>query len=218
MDNIEHIELKSLSPTLSFERVHVEPDKIKINAKLLQKFAFPKKHIAVVLFNGVMLRFLFLKPKRPKKNFSIDLAYINPKAQQAMNFSWPWAIALAASVIGALVCLSMQIPLLYVSGFLPLIGICSFGLAKGMYPTYYFYSLHGKVKVFELVPCPCNKKMFDAFMRIVVMKTEQANKKNRQYKSELLKKEMKFHRLLYENKLISNGDYEKAKHRILKSY
>ena len=191
---------------------------MKINAKLLQKFAFPEKHIAVVLFNSEMLRFLFLKPKRVKKNFSIDLAYISPKAAQAMNFSWSWLFALAGSIIGSLVGLSMQVPLIYMSLALPIIGLCAFGFAKGMYPTYYFYSLHGKVKVFELVPCPANKKMFDAFMRIVVMKTEQANKKNRKNKSELLKKEMQFHRLLHENKLIGNGDYEKAKRRILKSY
>ena len=219
-DEYEHVTMSGDEATASDELAKVELK--KIDAEIEQVMA--KERVKLEIFDGAYLR-VSRKPVRGKSTeYRVHLAFLDPtpvKRRESGDFTLAGMTGLLAVAtlglayspwVGAL-------PVLPTVGFLAALALA--GLAAGIYRSMTrlgFLTRNGHAHVFDMSSAKPNRKAAAKFMDVLVSTVGKAQAERMDERAHYRRDEMKEHRRLHEDGVLSPEAYEDAKTRILAAH
>lgn len=162
------------------------------------------------------------------KGYSFDIRYLNPKPRRQLHISWGW-LGLAAALLCIAVMLGITInqapPPAVSHPALPFAlgagGAGMIALAVAMYRSglrLAWFSLHGRIRLVELMidqPSRADVQAFASDLKDRIMRAHNAQKVD---PALWLSAELREHRRLKEEGILTEAIYAKAKERILRCH
>jgi hypothetical protein len=151
--------------------------------------------------------------------YSVDLRYLDPKPQRELRISWGW-LGLAAAFLGTAIILGATIDaaLPYALGAL---AAGTISLAVAMYRSgqrLVWVSRYGRIGLVELMLDQPSRAEVRAFANDLKERIARAHKAQRIDRAQLLSRELREHRRLKDEGVLTEALYAKAKGRILASH
>ncbi|MEJ2643580.1 MAG: hypothetical protein P8180_01390 [Gammaproteobacteria bacterium] len=216
-DVIEHILLATDEEPESRPR--------KTDYKFRQSSRAKGYRVTYEIFNDhhleVRVRRVHAKPRR----YTIDLAFLSTEPIRRINIEWPaLTAALAATVATVLLvtyphyagpppALTRWLPVAIVTGTVAgVVGL--FGLYRSS-DKLVFHSQHGGAPLLELINRGRGNNEFQSFLQDITKRTRRARTQHYGTERDLLAAELREHRRLKEEAVISEDQYEAARSRIL---
>ena len=213
-DEYEHVTMSSDA----LANVHFK----QVDAELEQVMA--KERVKLEIFDGAYLR-VSRKPVRGQPvEFWVNLAFLDPgpvKRRQGGDYTLAGMTGLlAVATLGlAYSPWAGSLPVLPTVGFLATLALL--GLAAGIYRSATrlgYLTLHGRAHVFDMSSAKPNRKAASRFMEVLVSTVQRAQAGRLDERAHYLRDEMKEHRRLQEDGVLSAEAYEDAKTRILAAH
>lgn len=169
------------------------------------------------LFNNHRLMVETQGYMQPARNYTIDTAILDPQPKRSFRISWGYLLIFALACLTCLISLSGDvIPastlLTFTTG-----AVAGLSLVVAIFRSHdrlVFYSQHGRAPLVVLFNRLPDRKILNSFTGTLVEYIKEAGTRNTST-DEMLRRELKAHRCLMEEGVISAKRYDIVKKRIL---
>jgi hypothetical protein len=168
------------------------------------------------------------QPRRPARRYVVDLRFVDEVPVMRRQFAWPWWLASAAGVAAAVFAPTLASSLHWPSGVVPVWGL-SIGSAllavavgavalHGTHEIVQFRSVDGDACLVELTGRFGWSRKAATFHAEIVERIAAARSGVSQSRQQYLRDELREHRRLFEDGVLSQAVYEASKRRILQAH
>lgn len=181
------------------------------------------------LVDGQRLAVRARRPRLPDRRYVVDLRFLDEVPHTRRSIAWNcWLGSLAAVTAAGLVAwlaanplrASPEVPAAWALA----LGLFAIGLLVGAVAAYrtherlVLHSVHGRIALVEFVGCLGCTRAAAAFTSAVAQAIDASRRQAPQSRQQYLRDELREHRRLFEDGVISSDVYEAGKRRILQSH
>lgn len=214
---IEHIYLAGDPTSEPTPRVH--------NLKLAQAATTKGYTAQLAIFNDIYLSVHTKRLRAKPHRYWLHLAFLDPTSRRERRLAWRWLLAalglggtgaaLLGAGHGASTPQSGPIPLPAALGCIAAAVVCTAVTMYRSYDKLVFRSRHGAMPLIEMLNNHPDRRTFAAFLEELKRRIEAARREYGPSQRELLSAELREHRRLRDEGVLSAEDYEAVKARIL---
>ena len=182
----------------------------------------------LALLDGHRLAVRSQAPRRPDRRYVIDLRFVDEAPVTRRTIAWNcWLASLASATAAGLVAwlaLSMHGHPEVWSAWLVSLGLFAVGALVGAVALYRTHetmllrSVHGRVTLAELTGGLGSARQAAPFQAVLAQRTAAARAEMPQSRQQYLRDELREHRRLFEDGVLSSDAYEAGKRRILQAH